>query len=312
MEKVLKSRIRIYIACFMLMMLTLSNIKDRQVDQVELVGSTPGDLPIQQMLNFPKGKAIDFMKWKLVLSDAREGKKMFELQLQYGLSQPNTNGFTRESAGSDSFSGTYSLEKIADEKMSGQILQLNCALWMSPLRLVKMNENVYHLLTQNKKPMIGNGSWSYSLFRQKQSGNTEMNYPKFSSGINKFSDTAQMVFVGRTPCQDFAGEFNVKVTPDCFKLKWKLILKKDRLTGAPATFWMRNVIYGKVADVEGKWKMLKGNSADPELTFIQLNPDHPMPITFLVEDQSVLFLLHKNGKLFEGNADFGYALNLER
>jgi hypothetical protein len=310
MGNIIISRIWIFISCTMLMLFTLSSKKSRQLEQIELLGSTPGDLPIKQMLNIPAEKPIDFMKWEVVLRKSLDGKKVFEMQLNYGISQPNTSGFTRESAASVSFSGTYSLEKVSNDKVDGQILQLECGLWKQPLRLAKMNENVYHLLMHDETLMVGNGSWSYSLFRKKLSENAGMNYPTFSNTVDRLSDTAQMTFVGRTPCQDFAGEFNVNVAQECFKLKWKLILRKNRLTGAPETFWMRNVVYGKVADVEGKWRIIKGNKADPGLTFIQLNPDHQYPITFLVEDQAVLFLLHKNGTLFEGNADFGYALNL--
>lgn len=312
MKSAIKNRMRIFILSVMLMLFNFAGIESTRFEQIELMGSTPGDLPIKKMLNLPEEKAIDFMKWKLVLSDSPDGKKIFDLYLDYGLSQPNTNGFTRESAASANFSGTYTWNKVSDDEVNAQIVELQCESWKTPLRLVRMNENVFHLLTQDKKPMVGNGSWSYSLFRRNSLEKIGMDYPKFSNALDKFSDTAQMIFVGRTPCQDFAGEFNVKVSPDCFKLKWKLILKKDRSTGAPATFWMRNVIYGKVAEVEGKWKVIRGNKANPDLTFIQLNPDHPFPITFLVEDQSVLFLLHKNGTLFEGNADFGYALNLDK
>jgi hypothetical protein len=312
MKNAIKSRIRIFIPYFMLMLLTLSGMERKAVAQMELRGSTPGDLPIKRALNLPEEKAIDFMKWKLVMSDSPGGRKMFVMQLHYGVSQPNTSGFTSESATSNNFSGSYTVEKVSNDKINAQIIQLKCASWKAPLRLAKMNENVYHLLTQEEQPMVGNGGWSYSLFRQNPVKESGINYPEFSNAVDKLSDTSQMIFVGRTPCQDFAGEYNVKVSQECFKLKWKLVLKKDHSTGAPASFWMRNVVYGKVAEVEGKWKIIKGNKANPDLTFIQLNPDHPIPMTFLVENQSVLFLLHKNGTLFEGNADFGYALNMDK
>ena len=51
-------------------------------------GSTPADAIVRSFLGIPLTDSIDFIRWKLILQDNR-----YQLQCNYGISKPNTDGF---------------------------------------------------------------------------------------------------------------------------------------------------------------------------------------------------------------------------
>ena len=54
-------------------------------------GSTPAGPVAREFLQINTKDSIDFIRWKLVI-----GKDKYNLDCQYGLCKPNTNGFTDE------------------------------------------------------------------------------------------------------------------------------------------------------------------------------------------------------------------------
>jgi hypothetical protein len=125
-----------------------------------------------------------------------------------------------------------------------------------------------------------------------------------------------MIFEGRTPCRDFAGQYGVKVGAGCHKLKWGLILLRDVRTGEPTRYTLRTTL-NRAHTIEGKWAIIRGTPNNPGAVVYRLDPDKfagevPFPeesIFFLVGDENVLFLLDKNGRLFTGDENFSYTLN---
>jgi hypothetical protein len=164
------------------------------------------------------------------------------------------------------------------------------------LMLAKINENIFHILTKDRELMIGNGGWSYTLNAAKPI--------LISSSVASFSvpmpDTArQLVFDGRTPCKEFAVDHSVKANPDCFKVKWRLILNRDPKTLEPTNYSTRRIVYD-LADNTGKWTIRK---TDSQTFIVQLNPDQPgRSISLLMLDNNILYFLDSKGQSYTGNA----------
>jgi hypothetical protein len=176
---------------------------------------------------------------------------------------------------------------------------------------VKLTENIFHLLTPQKRLMVGNGGWSYTLNRKELINDDAVVLPALASPTSLLSDTSpQVVYDGRTPCQDYAAEHQLKVTSACFKLKWKLILNRDAITHAPTTYTIRKVVDNIPRNVSGNWAIIEGTKENPDAIIYQLDPEDPEnSICFLAGDEHVLFFLDKKFNLHAGNGDFSYTLN---
>ena len=256
------------------------------------VASTPCDEPIRSILSIPWEAKAEFIRWKLELHTSGS----FSISLMYGESKPNTLGFIDTTV--KNYAGTYTILKT---KVPVYVLKgegINGALM-----LARINDNLFHILTKDQQPMIGNGGWSYVL-------NAQQPKPTASS-INTFevsgSDTAQqMVFDGRTPCKEFAKDHGIAVNPNCIKFKWRLTLNRDPRTLEPTTYTARRIVYD-ITDNTGKWTIRK---TGPTTQIIQLNPDETgRSISLLMLDNKVLYFLDRNGQPYVGNADFSFALN---
>jgi hypothetical protein len=121
--------------------------------------------------------------------------------------------------------------------------------------------------------------------------------------------TLYSVYDGRTPCQDLAIQLNEKVTIQCIKIKWRLVLYKDSITGNPATYNLQGFIYKKGNARIGKWHIIRGTKTNPAAIIYQLDKEGTAPLFFLKGDDNVLFFLDREKNLLVGNRDFSYTLN---
>ena len=117
------------------------------------------------------------------------------------------------------------------------------------------------------------------------------------------------VFDGRTPCKDLAKQINEKVTSECIKIKWRLILYKDSITGDPGTYKLLGFIYKKDNPRTGKWRIIKGTKISPEAIVYQLDQPGREPLFLQQVDENIFFFLDQEKKLMVGNRDFSYTLN---
>jgi hypothetical protein len=156
--------------------------------------------------------------------------------------------------------------------------------------------------------MVGNGGWSYTLNRKAPPANDLTGLPSWTTSLS--GDTAgQAIFDGRTPCRDFAGQYNLQVAGDCHKLKWKLTLSRHPKTNEPTTYTLQSTLTGhKITG--GDWTIIKGIETNPGAIIYQLDPDKPdRSVSFLVGDENVLFFLDRGNRLLTGNGDFSFTLN---
>lgn len=136
-------------------------------------------------------------------------------------------------------------------------------------------------------------------------------YPFENQGIAQPNSINKLagVFDGRTPCRDLAKLLDEKTTPDCIKIKWRLMLFVDSLTGTPGTYSLIGFVYKKNNPRTGNWQISKGTFTDPGAMVYQLNMDGGAPIFLQVLDNNILYFLDKEKKLLVGNRDFSYTLN---
>jgi hypothetical protein len=251
------------------------------------IASTPGDDPVKLIFGIPVEKKIDFIKWNLSFNQDNK----FTLNINFGESQPNTNGF-KNGGEKLTFNGNFIVK--------GDVYELKSENFSSPLTLMKVNENLFHLLTPDRKLMIGNGGWSYTL--NKRSGEKLTNFWKSKVPNEIFKEA---VFEGRTPCLEIAKHYNLQVGNDCIKIKWRLTLFRDAVTNEPTKFALRWIKYDPNL-IEGNWKIKK--SSDSVIYQLELDKSAET-LSFLVGDENILFFLDKENQLFTGNSDFSFTLN---
>ena len=268
-----------------------------------LVGSTPGDALIKSLLAINPESRIDFIRWDLTLNRAENDSKTFVLKIAFGEGEPNTSGF-KGGGEKISLEGIYTISK----SRKGEIYELKNEKARGAIRLIKLNDNLFHLLTPDHKLMVGNGGWSYTLSRKDAAVN---NSPLLSFSTTSLpQDTAeQVIFDGRMPCREFAQKYNYKVEDNCFKLKWKLTFLRNSETGEPTTYALQSTL-NRQSKIEGKWAVIKGIKNNSEAMIYRLDPDKPNEsISFMVGDENVLFFLDKENRLLTGNGDFSFTLN---
>lgn len=117
------------------------------------------------------------------------------------------------------------------------------------------------------------------------------------------------MFDGRTPCQELAVQVNEPKSPDCTKIKWRLFLFKDSVTGRPTTYELYGLMRRRNEPRTGKWNIIKGTPTNKEATVYQLDIPGNAPMLFLKADDNILFFLDPQKNIMVGNRDFSYTLN---
>lgn len=286
-----------------------AGVNNNPASAISLVGSTPGDAVIKSLLSIPPAIPVDFIRWDLTLHNKKSDQNTFVLNLVFGEAQPNTLGF-KNGGEKRAIEGTYRVSRSKDEKRNRDLYHLKSSQLPAVVSMVKLNDNLFHLLTPENQLMKGNGGWSYTLNRKPPMQKAAAALPALTSSAPLLGDTArQTIFEGRTPCLAFARENKLPVAADCMKLKWLLLLNKDPKTLLPSTYMLKRSD-SRSADITGKWAIVTGIRANPDVILYQLDPDKPeKSVSFLVGDENVIFLLNKANQLYVGNSNFSYTLN---
>lgn len=273
---------------------------------IVLIASTPADSLIKTAFNINQATLVDFIRWDLKL---KTGDNTFDLNINYGESQPNTSGF-KKGGEKQAIKGTFTVSKSEKGELLGDVFELKSPKNQTFISFVKINDNLFHLLTSNKKLMVGNGGWSYTLNRKNPLPNVSPTLPNVTPSVSLLKTTRlRDTFDGRTPCVDFAAQYLLNVSQECFKLKWRLILYRDSVTKLPTTYALNRILHRSSAIV-GKWSVHKGFGNNPDAVTFQLDPEKQREsLFFLVGDDNVLFFLDKKQQLFVGDNNFSYTLN---
>ncbi len=90
------------------------------------------------------------------------------------------------------------------------------------------------------------------------------------------------------------------------KIKWRLTLYQDKMTGGPTTY----LYMGTSTIREGTWTILRGANSDPDAILYQLSLDGShQTVSFLKADENHLFLLDRGLNFLVGDALWSYTLS---
>ena len=279
---------------------SITGVAEKFAPQTVLSATTPGDAEVKKMLGIPSETPVDMIRWELTLTE----EKTFLLGAVYGEAKPNTRGMIVENK--LSFNGSYEITRGAAGDKIKEIYRLKSELPAARISLVKVNDNLFHLLTAEDKLMIGNGGWSYTLNRKEPSADvSSLPVPSISNN----EPALQTIFDGRTPCAEISQQFAIPVPEDCFKLKWRVTFNRDPKTFAPTTYTIQRIDH-RPNLITGKWTIEKGTGANAGAVIYKLDPAEPQKsLSFAAGDENVLFFLDKNGRLLVGDGEFSYTLN---
>jgi len=252
--------------------------------EITYVGSTPAHPHVRNFFGISLTDSIDFIRWKLIIQDNN-----FTLNCEYGVCKPSTNGFLDG-------------KKV---ELMGKLKKENNHYYLpngnKTLALFEINTNLLHILNADKKLLIGNGGWSYSLNNTVPRATAQYN---FTSSPTLIKDS--VVLEGRTPCQQLSALLQLHKRPECNKMKWLLVLYLDA-SGQPTNYIIGSRAYKRETTDGGKWKIVQGK--DGRIIYQLEHPNNKSTINLLKGDEHVLFFTDAEGNLLAGNEDFSYTLN---
>lgn len=255
-----------------------------QAKETVFIGCTPVDMPVREFLDINRTDSLDFIRWKLVLKD-----NQFELQCSYGLSRPNTNGFMVEKR--VAFSGSLAHQNPYIELSHNQ----------QKFYLLRINQNLVHLLDKNKIPMAGDGGFAYTLTNDRPVSTGKIDVPARKPSLPRF-----MCYQGRTPCQPYS-DLVGRNSASCIKLKWYMILYTDLATGKPSYYLQGGRQYKKETMQKGNWDMV---STKDGRALYRLNPEKNKQATHLLPlGDTILLFTDADGNPLNGSADFSFTLS---
>jgi hypothetical protein len=257
----------------------------------------------------------EMMIWKITFHQDPDKltPTTYELRSAYGFSKPGTPGLA-EGATRIDVEGTWAIVKGADADPDAVVYQLDSASEKNAVYLLKLDENILHVLDQDRSLMVGNAAWSYTLNRT----NKRLSAPQSTHRVFQTTRTVLEpidspmlgVFDGRVPCHEVALAFaGIPANPACQRIKWRLTLYQEPNTDTPTIYKLQ----GTRTIREGAWSIVRGTKADPDAIVYKLELVKPeTPITsvyFLKADDNHLMLLDGEGNLLVGDAILSYTLS---
>ena len=275
------------------------------------IGTTPSEEPVRLLLRIPSDPKPEIIEWKLTLyrNPKTSEPTRYEIQCDYGLTAPNVPGLAKRLA-SMKREGEWTESKGIKSNPHAIVFDLKGAL-----SLLKIDDNIVHVLNRDRSLLIGDGGWSYSLNRAERAEKVEHNVAGSEADatrqISPLSTGPAVfgVFEGRSPCQGIARQLQIPVHRACFKAKWRVTLYQTHETLAPTTYKVEGTLYRRGA-VEGSWTRIQGGEDDPQATVYRLKPSKNGPSMYLLRgDDNVLFFLDQNQRPLVGNLNFSYTLD---
>lgn len=264
----------------------------------------------------PADAQCEMMIWHLTLyqNPATHTPTTYILHNAYGMSQPRSGGIAGGGINID-LEGKWTILHSTPSKQDAVVYQLNPDSPSQAIYLIKMDDNLLHVLNKDMRLMVGTTAWSYTLNRTDTRPTSNASallgeatpqptlLPTPSDGSSIVGD-----FGGRTPCNDIVVEFTkAHESGICQRIKWGLQLYQDAATGMPTTykFGPRRQTFR-----EGTWMQTRGTKADPNGIVYRLKLlDSGHTIMFLKADENHLFLLDSDLNLMVGNTLLSYTLS---
>jgi len=276
------------------------------------VGSTPCGESIRTLLGVPRDVNADLIEWELTLNDPGESgaRSTYDLRYRVGMTVPNQPGLGSAARRLER-RGTWRVGTGIRSQPAATVVELDGAV-----SFVKVSDTILHVLEPDRRLMVGDGGWSYSLSRRDaaepavdaalaaaDSGDGPRTTSR-ATGPSVFG-----IFDGRTPCQGIARELGVPARPGCWKAKWRLTLFHDPKTHQPTTYRLEGTVYGR-RPREGRWQIAKAIPARTDAEVYELAaPNGEAQVLLLKGDDRVLFFLDRERRPLTGNAGSAYTLD---
>lgn len=281
--------------------------------------TTPCDDAPKALLKIPSGTKCEMMKWKLTLYQNAKtlAPSDYKLACEYGLPKQGTRGFMEGSV-TMKLNGNWTVSKGTNENAEAVVCQLRSDNSPVSLSFLRPDQNLLHFLDGDKRLMIGNGAWSYTLNRIDPIVPSPGKVTAKTSSAPPIATDSSIVgvFDGRTPCYKDLLELTGISAAGCQIIKLRLTLSQDVSTHTPTTFEFQTIYVGK-GDTKytpkGKWRMTQGTKTDPQAIVYQLDSEKPNVSLLLQKaDDNILFFLDKERNLLVGNNYSSYTLNRVR
>ena len=130
------------------------------------VASTPCSQGSRPLPGISVNTDCELIKWKLTLYQDKSAKLpgTFELHFTYGLPKQGTTGFI-EGGKKGEMNGTWTIIKGMGTNSNAIVYQLSDNKTGKTISLLKLSDNLLHLLDSDQHLMIGSAAWSYTLNR---------------------------------------------------------------------------------------------------------------------------------------------------
>jgi|GEM_PF-298043 len=272
------------------------------------VGTSPCGALIRPLLRVPAKGKCDLVKWELTLyKDPKTSTPTsYTIKSEYEFYMTNS---TSEKKPLAIVEGTWTIQKDLAAYPGAVFYTLDPGNAETTLSFVQLDDNIIHIANADKSLMIGDGGQSYSLNRKDPRSGASVKQTFPLSVVDR--SVSQIVFQGRTPCQEIARASAIAATEDCFKLKWLLTLNYNTATYEPSAFSLARTGH-RESPITGTWRILHGTKANPQAIVYKLDTDKPQESLYLLQaDKNVLFFMDKEMNLLVGNQDFDYTLNFK-
>jgi len=137
-------------------------------DSAVFVASTPCSQGTKPLPGIPTYAGCELIKWKLKLfgGNGKQTSGTYILNFTYGMPKQGTRGFINGGSRVRR-EGKWSITKGAMTDPSAVVYRLDPDKPLVSVSLIRLNENLLHLLDSRQRLMIGTGAWSYTLNRIK-------------------------------------------------------------------------------------------------------------------------------------------------
>jgi hypothetical protein len=281
--------------------------------------TTPCNETVKKILGIPSDFSCEMIRWGLTLyhDPKKNTPATFSLNCTYGLAKQGTRGF-KEGAKTIELKGKCSAGKGIPGNAKAIIYNLTGDNSGIVLSFLKPDENLLHLLNEDKELVVGGAGWSYTLNRTDPVMSSQTKFIPVtvaSQIVNASSDTVG-IFQGRTPCNAALRAINNISSNGCQVVKCQLILLQDIKTHRPSTFILKTIYVGNGDDniysITGKWKLMQGTSNDAAAIIYQLEPGpgkSRLSLLLFKADNNILFFLDDDTHFLVGNEYCSYTLN---
>jgi hypothetical protein len=256
----------------------------------------PGDAECNQVI------------WKLTLHQdpATGDPTTYQLAVSYGMSQQGTTGL--QGGGTQiNLEGAWTRSKGTADNPDAVVYQLSPDDPEASISFVRLGDNLLHLLTPDKRLMVGDAAWSFTLSRTDKRIASE---PSAMGDASPADARAAGEFVGRVPCLDAMMALHHMSASGCQRVKVQLTLRQD----GENIFELLGIYVGTNDDTRysatGTWTALQGAAADPDALVYQLSSGGSGQSLHLMQaDENHLFFLDDDFSLMVGDALLSFTLS---